>query len=169
MGIFLAFVMNRQLALVFIVCTPLLGIILAVIVRKVAPLYGRQQTCMDQLNRVVQENITAIRAIKAFVRGDREEERFQEANETLTDTSRTTFHYAVLNVPSFQLTMYTAIVLILWFGGNFIQTGFHAGGRAHRLSQLRNADYQFTDDDFQCVSDAYQIFSQRPENLSGFR
>lgn len=123
MGIFLAFVMNRQLALVFIVCTPLLGIILAVIVRKVAPLYGRQQTCMDQLNRVVQENITAIRAIKAFVRGDREEERFQEANETLTDTSRTTFHYAVLNVPSFQLTMYTAIVLILWFGGNFIQTG----------------------------------------------
>ena len=123
MGIFLAFLMNRKLALVFIVCTPLLGIILALIVRKVAPLYSRQQNCMDHLNRVVQENITAIRAIKAFVRGEREEERFQVANETLMDTSRTTFHYAVLNVPSFQLTMYTSIVLILWFGGNFIQAG----------------------------------------------
>ena len=65
MGIFLAFLMNRKLALVFIVCTPLLGIILALIVRKVAPLYSRQQNCMDHLNRVVQENITAIRAIKA--------------------------------------------------------------------------------------------------------
>ena len=123
MGIVLAFIMNRKLALVFLICTPFLGLCLALIVRKVAPMYGKQQSCMDHLNRVVQENITAIRAIKAFVRGEREEERFGEANETLADTSRTTFHYAVLNLPAFQLTMYTSVVLILWFGGNFIQTG----------------------------------------------
>ncbi len=123
MGLFLAFWMNAALALVFVICTPVLACILFFIVRKVAPLYGKLQVCMDRVNAAIQENLTAIRAVKAFVREEYEEEVFETANRDLADTSRTTFHFAVLNLPAFQLTMYTSIVLILWFGGGFIQAG----------------------------------------------
>lgn len=123
MGLFLAFWMNAALALVFVICTPVLACILFFIVRRVAPLYGKLQVCMDRVNAAIQENLTAIRAVKAFVREEYEAEVFEKANRELADTSRTTFHFAVLNLPAFQLTMYTSIVLILWFGGGFIQTG----------------------------------------------
>ena len=86
-------------------------------------MYGRLQKAMDQLNNVVQEGLTAIRAVKAFVRGEYEEEKFRSVNEELMETSQRTFHFAVLNLPAFQFTMYTAIVLILWFGGGMILKG----------------------------------------------
>lgn len=120
MGVALSFWMNARLALIFVVCAPVLGIILFFIVRKVAPMYGRLQRVVDRLNNTVQEGLTAIRAVKAFVRGSYEEEKFQCVNQELTDTSRRTFHFAVMNLPAFQLIMYVAIVLILWFGGNMI-------------------------------------------------
>ena len=120
MGIGLSFWMNPKLAFVFIVCTPILGIILFLIVRKVAPMYTRLQSIMDRLNQVVQEGLTAIRAVKAFVRDEYEEDKFEEVNHDMAKSSETTFHYAVLNLPAFQAVMYTTIVLILWFGGNMI-------------------------------------------------
>lgn len=120
MGIGLSFWMNPKLAFVFIVCTPILGIILFLIVRKVAPMYTRLQSIMDRLNQVVQEGLTAIRAVKAFVRDEYEEDKFEEVNRDMAKSSETTFHYAVLNLPAFQAVMYTTIVLILWFGGNMI-------------------------------------------------
>lgn len=120
MGIGLSFYMNPKLAFVFVVCTPILAIILFLIVRKVAPMYTRLQSIMDRLNQVVQENLTAIRAVKAFVRDEYEEDKFEEVNRDMAKSSETTFHYAVLNLPAFQGIMYTAIVMILWFGGNMI-------------------------------------------------
>ena len=75
---------------------------------------------MDRLNDVVQEGLTAIRAIKAFVRGSYEEEKFQGVNQELMNISQRTFHFAVLNLPAFQFTMYVATVLILWFGGSMV-------------------------------------------------
>ena len=120
MGIGLSFYMNPKLAFVFVVCTPILAIILFVIVRKVAPMYTRLQSIMDRLNQVVQENLTAIRAVKAFVRDEYEEDKFEEVNRDMAKSSETTFHYAVLNLPAFQGLMYTTIVMILWFGGNMI-------------------------------------------------
>ena len=120
MGIGLSFYMNPRLAFVFLVCTPLLGFILSLIVRKVAPMYTRLQSVVDRLNNVIQEGLTAIRAVKAFVRDEYEENKFNEVNTDLTAESEQTFHYAVLNLPAFQSVMYTAIVLILWFGGNMI-------------------------------------------------
>lgn len=120
MGVALSFWMNPELAFVFVICAPVLGIILFLIVRKVGPMYRSMQKVVDRLNNVVQEGLTAIRAVKAFVRGKYQEEKFQEVNMDLMNTSRTTFHFAVLNLPAFQFVMYTAIVLILWFGGNMI-------------------------------------------------
>ena len=123
MGVALSFWMNARLALVFVVCAPVLGVILWWIVRKVSPMYTRLQGTVDRLNGVVQEGLTAIRAVKAFVRGEYEEEKFEEVNRDLMDTSKTTFHFAVLNLPAFQAVMYTAVVCILWFGGNMIRAG----------------------------------------------
>ena len=123
MGIGLSLWMNAALAAVFLVCTPVLGVVLFCVVRKVAPMYGRLQGAVDRLNNVVQEGLTAIRAVKAFVRGEYEEEKFAAVNDELTGVSRDTFRIAVLNLPAFQLTMYTATVLILWFGGNMILSG----------------------------------------------
>lgn len=120
MGIILSFWMNPKLAVVFLVCIPVLGGVLFWIVTKVAPMYTRLQSIMDRLNRVVQEGLTAICAVKAFVRDEYEEEKFGEVNMDLTSSSETTFHYAVLNLPAFQAVMYSAIVLIMWFGGNMI-------------------------------------------------
>ena len=123
MGLWLSFWMNARLALIFVVTAPILALILFFVVRKVAPMYSRLQKAMDKLNNMVQEGLTAIRAVKAFVRGEYEEEKFQTVNEELMATSQRTFHFAVLNLPAFQFTMYTAIVLILWFGGGMILDG----------------------------------------------
>lgn len=123
MGVALSFWMNARLALIFVICAPVLGLILWQIVRRVAPMYTRLQEAVDHLNGVVQEGLTAIRAVKAFVRGEYEEEKFQTVNTDLMETSRTTFHLAVLNLPAFQATMYTAVVCLLWFGGGMIRTG----------------------------------------------
>ena len=123
MGVALSFWMNARLALIFVICAPVLGLILWQIVRRVAPMYTRLQETVDHLNGVVQEGLTAIRAVKAFVRGEYEKEKFQTVNTDLMETSRTTFHLAVLNLPAFQATMYTAVVCLLWFGGGMIRTG----------------------------------------------
>lgn len=128
MGIFLSFWMNASLAVVFLVITPILAAVLFLIVRKVAPMYGRLQKSMDRLNDVVQEGLRAIRAVKAFVRGSYEEEKFQIVNEQLMEKSQKTFHYAVMNLPFFQLAMYAAAVFIMWFGGNMILSGQLAVG-----------------------------------------
>ena len=123
MGIGLAVFLNPSLALVFVLTAPILGIILALIVHKVSPLYRRQQQAVDHVNGRLQESFTAIRAIKAFVRSSYETEQFSKVNDELTDASRDTFRHAVLNLPAFQAVMYTAIVLILWQGGKQMLVG----------------------------------------------
>ena len=124
MGLWLSFWMNARLALIFVVTAPHSGpdpVLCGA--QGGAPWYSRLQKAMDKLNNVVQEGLTAIRAGEAFVRGEYEEEKFQTVNEELMATSQRTFHFAVLNLPAFQFTMYTAIVLILWFGGGMILDG----------------------------------------------
>lgn len=92
---------------------------------------------MDRLNHVVQEGLTGIRAVKAFVRDEYEEDKFAKVNTDLTASSEKTFHYAVLNLPAFQAVMYLAIVLIMWFGGNMILTsGLKVGDLTGFLSYV---------------------------------
>jgi ABC-type multidrug transport system fused ATPase/permease subunit len=120
LGIVLSFCMNAKLSFVFIFCAPVLGIILFCILRKIAPMYRLLQKAVDRLNHVVQEGLIAIRAVKAFVRGEYEEEKFKQVNDSLMEIGQETFHYAVLNLPAFQTTLYLAAVLIMWFGGNMV-------------------------------------------------
>lgn len=123
MGLGMAFILSPRLTLVFVVATPILALMLGWIVSRVAPLYGRQQRAVDHLNGRIQESLTGIRAIKAFVRGDWENEQFDAVNGELCDASTETFRHAVLNTPAFQAVMYAAILCIMWFGGTFILDG----------------------------------------------
>lgn len=129
LGVALSFYMSPRLAVVFFVCAPILGLVLVLVVWRIAPMYTRLQQAMDHLNTVVQECLTAIRAVKAFVRGRYEEEKFRQVNTELMNVSLSTFRTAVLNLPAFQLTMYAAMVMILWFGGQMILAGTLTVGR----------------------------------------
>ena len=118
---------NPKLALIFLVVIPILGIGLALIMTRAHPIFERVFKRYDHLNNVVQEGLTAIRAVKAFVRGEYEEEKFQGVNSELMETSQRTFRLAVLNLPVFQLVMYTAVVLIMWLGEQITEKGIGNG------------------------------------------
>lgn len=122
-SIVMAFFINADLAVVFLIAAPLLGVLLFLIVRKVRPMYGKMQRAVDLVNRIIQENLTAIRVVKAYVRGDHEIAKFTEGNDTLRSTSERAFRLAALNMPAMQLIMYATILCILWFGGRLTQVG----------------------------------------------
>lgn len=122
-ALFLSFSINWELALIFVVAVPILGCCLYYIIRHVRPLYSRMQTAIDMVNRIVQENLTAIRAVKAYVREDYEMEKFEEVNTELQTVSERAFGMACMNMPAMQYVMYGTILAILWFGGNLIFVG----------------------------------------------
>ena len=123
MGLVYAFALSRELAAVFAVILPMLAIVLGIITVRVSPLYRQLQTSMDHLNGVVQEDLTAVRAVKAYVRAAHECDKFDTVNTELAGTATKTFGTAVLNLPVFQLSMYVAAVSILWIGGRMIIEG----------------------------------------------
>lgn len=122
-GLVYALVLSRPLATVFAIILPVLAIVLGAITYRVSPLYRQLQTSMDHLNGVVQEDLTAVRAVKAYVRAEHEEAKFDTVNTELAHTATKTFGNAVLNLPVFQLSMYVAAISILWIGGRMIIAG----------------------------------------------
>lgn len=120
MALFLTFSINAKLAAVFLIATPILAVGLFFIVNKVGPLYRLMQSSIDQVNTVVQENLNAIRAVKAYVREEYEEEKFSKINEQLKVNSERSFRTSVWNMPLFQFVMYGTIVCIIYFGGQMI-------------------------------------------------
>lgn len=122
-GLVYALVLSRPLATVFAIILPVLAIVLGIITYRVSPLYRQLQTSMDHLNGVVQEDLTAVRAVKAYVRAEHEEAKFDTVNTELAHTATKTFGNAVLNLPVFQLSMYVAAISILWIGGRMIIAG----------------------------------------------
>ena len=118
-----AFSINSRLALVFLVALPTLALCLFLIIRKVRPLYGKMQEAIDLVNRIIQENLTAIRVVKAYVRGDYEIGKFGEVNTNLQTQSERAFRITTTNMAAMQFVMYGTILGILWFGGGMIRTG----------------------------------------------
>lgn len=118
-----AFSINSTLALVFLVALPILATMLIAIIVHIRPLYTKMQTAIDLLNRTVGENLTAIRVVKAYVRGDYEIEKFEEVNDNLKNQSEKAFKSAVLNMPAMQFVMYSTILGILLLGGHLVKAG----------------------------------------------
>ena len=123
MSLTYAFSLNRELALVFLCILPVLAVALGVITWRVSPLYRSLQASTDHLNGVVQEDLTAIRAVKAYVREQHECAVFEGVNNELVHGATKTFGTAVLNLPVFQAAIYTAATLVLLFGGQMIVAG----------------------------------------------
>ena len=113
-----AFSINGNLALVFLVALPTLALCLGLIIKNVRPLYTKMQGAIDLVNRIIQENLTAVRVVKAYVRG-----KFNEVNTNLQTQSERAFKLAMTNMAAMQFVMYGTIISILWFGGGMIQVG----------------------------------------------
>lgn len=122
-ALFFTFTINLKLACIFLITMPVLGIGLWIIVKKVAPYYRKMQNAIDQVNVVVQENINAIRVVKAYVRGDWEKAKFIKVSKELQQVSIHAFATSVWNLPLFQAVVYATMVSLLWFGGNMIFEG----------------------------------------------
>ncbi len=118
-----AFSLNKELALVFLVALPVLAVCLWLIITNVRPLYAKMQEAIDLVNRIIQENLTAVRVVKAYVRGEYEIGKFNEVNTNLQTQSERAFRLAMTNMAAMQFVMYGTILSILWFGGKMINTG----------------------------------------------
>lgn len=118
-----AFSINGKLAVVFLIALPVLALCLGTIIVKVRPLYGKMQEAVDLVNRIIQENLTAVRVVKAYVRGKYEIGKFGEVNTNLQTQSERAFRLATTNMACMQFVMYATIISILWFGGGMIRVG----------------------------------------------
>ena len=119
----MAFKINSELVVVFLAAIPFLGICLALIVKKSYPRFMAMMKKFDTMNATVQENLVGIRVVKAFVRGEHEIDKFDDALDELQDYSIRAEKVIALNGPIMQITMYSCIIAILWFGGNMIMVG----------------------------------------------
>lgn len=119
----MAIVINRQLAVVFLVIIPLLALALGLIISKAFPLFQKMLKKYDRLNALVQEDLVGIRVVKAFVREDYENNKFQKAADSLRKAQVRAERIIVCNMPIMQIAMYACMLAVSWFGGNLIING----------------------------------------------
>ncbi len=119
----LAVSISLKLSRVFLVALPLLLILIIIIVKTVSPMFSSLQERTDGVNLVVQENLSAIRVVKSFVREDYEEEKFQTRNNALRKTSEKAFGFVVMNMPVMMLITYGTIIAVMWYGAPLVQAG----------------------------------------------
>lgn len=122
-AIIMAFVMNKQLAMILLVIMPILVITIICIIKTAFPRFTAMQKKLDKLNSSIQEALTNVRVIKSFVRGDYETERFAQANSDLKESSLNAFKVVILQMPLMMLFMNLTILVVVWFGGNQILGG----------------------------------------------
>jgi ATP-binding cassette subfamily B protein len=116
-AVIMAITISPKLALIFAVAVPLLFIILFGLIRLSFPLFSKVQMKLDGVNTVLQENLSGIRVVKAFVRSDYEENRFGQANRDYTDIALKAARTLAMNMPLMSIVMNASIVAVLWFGG----------------------------------------------------
>ena len=122
-GIVMAMTIDLRLSLVIIVAIPLFVLIITLVMRKTVPLYRTVQGRLDKLTRVLRENLSGVRVIRAFARTDKEQKRFGGATEEHTAASIRVGKLAALLNPGTQLIMNLAILAIVWFGGLRVEAG----------------------------------------------
>ncbi len=136
-GTIMACTISLKLALIFFVVTPVLFLTLLLIVKTVYPRFRKLFEKYDNLNRIVQENLIAIRVVKAFVREKHENQKFDEVADELRQTQVNAEKVVILNMPVMQMSIYLCIIAALWFGGNFVLRGeMHVGGLISFISYV---------------------------------
>ncbi|NLT58347.1 MAG: ABC transporter ATP-binding protein [Clostridiales bacterium] len=119
----MALFMNARLAAVFLLAIPLIGFSFFYIILRAYPLFQQMLERMDGLNGRVQENLNAIRVVKALVREDYEIERFEQQAQDLKEAQIRAERLLIWNQPVMNLAMYACMIAISWFGGILIVQG----------------------------------------------
>jgi ATP-binding cassette subfamily B protein len=122
-SLIMAIVTSPRLALLFAVLGPLLIGLLAWVINRVHPLFGKLQEKLDQLNTVMQENLAGVRVVKAFVRAAHEVVRFKNANEELKDQTIHAIRTVSAVMPGVMLAVNLGMVAAVWFGGLQVTVG----------------------------------------------
>ncbi len=116
----MAFVVNAQLSLVYLVIIPVLAFILYQIMIHAFPAFEKLFKVYDKLNNVIQENLHGIRVVKSFVREEHEKEKFSGQAKRIYDYSSMAEKILAFNAPTMQLCVYACMIVIFWFGAHFI-------------------------------------------------
>ena len=122
-GVFMALREDVGLSWIILVAVIVLGAGIGVLVTKMGPLFQAMQTKIDTLNRVLREQITGIRVVRAFVRESHESRRFERANADLVDTTTTVGRLMAFLFPFVTFIMNSSTVGVMWFGAHRIDTG----------------------------------------------
>jgi ATP-binding cassette subfamily B protein len=122
-GIILALNQDVPLSSLLLVAVPALGIIVSLIIGRMRPLFRLMQTRIDGINRVLREQISGVRVIRAFVRDRHERDRFGTANSELFDVSLGVGRLIALMFPSVMLVLNLSSIAVLWFGGHRVASG----------------------------------------------
>ena len=122
-GIFMALKTDLGLAWLLLISVPVLVIAISLIVTKMIPQFRLMQARIDVVNRVLREQITGIRVVRAFVREPLETRRFADANQQLTDTAVRAGRLMALMFPTVMLVLNASSVAVLWFGGHRVENG----------------------------------------------
>lgn len=119
-ALIMAMGINMKLSMVFFFAIPFLGIGLFFIAIKAHPYFERVFRTYDELNNTVQENLSAIRVVKAYVREDFEDKKFYKISDKVYHQFRAAEKIVAFNAPLMQFSMYTAILLISWMAAKMI-------------------------------------------------
>jgi ATP-binding cassette subfamily B protein len=122
-GIIMAVNADLQLSLLLVVSIPTLMLVLTIIIRRMIPQFRLMQERIDNVNRVLREQITGMRVVRAFVRQPEEAVRFEAVNRDLTDTSLTAGRLMALLFPVVLLVVNASSVGVIWFGSNLVSDG----------------------------------------------
>lgn len=122
-GVIMAVRLDGQLSWLIAVSVPVLLVAVGLIVTRMVPLFRLMQTRIDTVNRVLREQLTGIRVVRAFVREDIETARFGRANEDVTDTALRAGRLMALAFPSVMLVLNVSSVAVIWFGAFRIENG----------------------------------------------
>ncbi len=121
-GLVMAIYLNPKLSLIFLFLIPATMLIYFKVIRKSFPLFRKVQSKIDELNRVIIENLSGIRLVRIFMRKDYEEGRFDRTNNELVETIRKSSFYSLAAGPLFMLILNYGIVGVLWFGGILVKS-----------------------------------------------
>jgi ATP-binding cassette subfamily B multidrug efflux pump len=122
-GVLMAVREDLGLSWLLAVCVPVLFASVALIISRMVPGFRLMQTRIDAVNRILREQITGIRVVRAFVREPQETRRFAAANGDLTDVALSTGRWMATMFPTVMLVLNVSSVAVLWFGGHRVDAG----------------------------------------------
>lgn len=127
-GSIMAARINPQLSLIFVVAIPVLAVSIIALSSLAYPRFRMMMKKFDGLNATIQENLIGIRVVKAYVRGDYEEDKFRKAADGVRQAQRRAENIIIFLMPIMMLVMYMSMIAVMWFGGRQVIFGIMLSG-----------------------------------------